>query len=43
MALFGQLRIKANDAKAISLYMDMFWIPTGGELYVYNPEKVRIF
>ena len=35
-------RIKANDAKAISLYMDMFWIPTGGELYVYNPEKSHI-
>ncbi|MGC6428705.1 MAG: T9SS type A sorting domain-containing protein [Flavobacteriales bacterium] len=35
-------RIKANDAKAISLYMDMFWIPTGGELYVYNPEKTHI-
>ena len=34
--------INAPDAKAISLYMDKFWIPSGGKLYVYNSDKSQI-
>jgi hypothetical protein len=34
--------IKADQAKAISLYMDKFWIPSGGELYVYNLDKSQV-
>jgi hypothetical protein len=34
--------INATEAKAISLYMDKFWIPSGGELYVYNNDKSQI-
>ena len=30
------LAISATDAKGISLYYDDFWIPSSGELYIYN-------
>jgi len=33
------LAIVASDAKGISLYYDDFWIPSMGELYVYNPSQ----
>ena len=32
------LAIEATDAKGISLYYDDFWIPSSGELYIYNPS-----
>ncbi len=33
------LAIQADEAKGISLYYDDFWIPSGGELYIYNPSQ----
>jgi len=33
------LAIHAEDAKGLSLYYDDFWIPSGGELYIYNPSQ----
>ena len=33
------LAIQAEEAKGISLYYDNFWIPSGGELYIYNPSQ----
>ena len=35
------LAISANDAKGISLYYDDFWIPSSGELYIYNPSQTQ--
>ena len=35
------LAIQANDAKGISLYYDDFWIPSSGELYIYNPSQTQ--
>ena len=33
--------IKSEGAKNLSLYFDKFWIPNGGELYIYNIEKTH--
>lgn len=35
------VNIKSEGAKSLSLYYDKFWIPTGGELYIYNKEKTQ--
>ncbi|MGC6470248.1 MAG: PKD domain-containing protein [Flavobacteriales bacterium] len=35
------LAIEAKEAKGISLYYDDFWIPTGGELVIYNPNQTQ--
>tara|TARA_B100000963_G_scaffold322643_1_gene306838 strand:- start:407 stop:2626 length:2220 start_codon:yes stop_codon:yes gene_type:complete len=36
------LAIEAHDAKGISLYYDDLWIPSSGELYIYNPSQTQI-
>lgn len=33
------LAVQAVEAKGISLYYDDFWIPSKGELYIYNPTQ----
>ena len=35
------LALSANDAKGISLYYDDFWIPSSGELHIYNPTQTQ--
>ena len=35
------LAIEAKNAKGISLYYDDFWIPSSGELYIYNPMQTQ--
>jgi hypothetical protein len=37
-----RLKITSEGAKALSLYFDAFWIPTDGELYIYNSDKSKI-
>ena len=36
------LRLKARDAIAIMLYYTDFYIPEGGRLFIYNPDKTQI-
>ena len=37
-----RLKIKSANAQALGLYFDAFWIPSNGELYVYNSDKSKI-
>ncbi len=37
-----RLNIQSENAKALSLYFDAFWIPSNGELYIYNEDKSKI-
>jgi len=37
-----RLNIESENAKALSLYFDAFWIPSNGELYIYNEDKTKI-
>ena len=32
----------SEGAKALSLYYDEFWIPSGGQLYIYNPKQTQV-
>lgn len=34
-----RLSIKVDDAQALGVYFDNFWLPYGGELFLYNEEK----
>tara|TARA_Y100001978_G_scaffold28776_1_gene24622 strand:+ start:1261 stop:3414 length:2154 start_codon:yes stop_codon:yes gene_type:complete len=36
------LGVKSEGAKAISLYYDQFWIPSGSKLYVYSTDQEQI-
>lgn len=36
------LKIKSNNAKALNIYSDDFYIPKGGELYIYNQDRTKI-
>jgi hypothetical protein len=37
-----QLKLKAKDAVAIMLYYDNFYIPDGGRLFIYSPDKSQL-
>jgi PKD repeat protein len=37
-----RLTIKVEGALSLGVYYDNFWLPYGGELYVYNEEKNNI-
>ncbi len=37
-----QLKLKIKDAKALGVYYDTFYIPDGGELFLYNHDKSQI-
>lgn len=37
-----RLNIESENAKALSLYFDAFWIPSNGELFIYNEDKSKI-
>ena len=34
-----RLSLKVKDAQGLGVYYDNFWLPYGGELYLYNEEK----
>lgn len=34
--------VTSQGAKALSLYYNEFWIPTGGQLFVYSPDKSQL-
>ena len=36
------LSIKVEGAQALGVYYDNFWLPYGGELYLYNADKTQI-
>ncbi len=36
------LTIHAPGAKAITVYFDQFYIPEGGRLFLYNPDKSKV-
>ena len=37
-----RLHLKAKDAVAIMLYYADFYIPDGGRLFIYNPDKTQV-
>ncbi|MDX1445172.1 T9SS type A sorting domain-containing protein [Lishizhenia sp.] len=37
-----KLRIKVEDAQALGLYMDNYYIPEGGKLFAYNKNKAQV-
>ncbi|MCD7977963.1 MAG: hypothetical protein LUG51_12730 [Tannerellaceae bacterium] len=37
-----QLHLQAKDATAIMLYYNAFYIPEGGQLFIYNVEKTHV-
>ncbi len=37
-----RLTLSSEDAIALSLYYDDFWLPVGGELYLYNEMKTQV-
>ena len=37
-----RLNVRIEGAKALGLYYDSFWIPSGGEFFVYNHDKSQI-
>ena len=37
-----RLNIKSEGAQALGLYYDAFWIPSNGELYIYNTDKSKV-
>jgi PKD repeat protein len=37
-----RLGIKVEGAMALGVYYDNFWLPYGGELYVYNDDKTQV-
>ncbi|MCD4747197.1 MAG: hypothetical protein K8R58_12945 [Bacteroidales bacterium] len=37
-----RLRLKSEDALALSVYYDQFWLPHGGKLYLYNEEQSQV-
>ena len=37
-----RLHLKANDATAIMLYYSDFYIPEGGRLFIYSPDKSQL-
>jgi len=37
-----RLTLHSDDALALSLYFDNFWLPRGGELYVYNETRTQV-
>ena len=42
-ARIWQIHFKSNDAYAINIEYENFFIPQGGELYVYNPGYEMIY
>ena len=37
-----RLKIKSKDAIALGVYFDDFWLPEGGELFLYNEDKSQV-
>ncbi|MEN8226193.1 MAG: trypsin-like peptidase domain-containing protein, partial [Bacteroidota bacterium] len=37
-----RLSIKVEGAEALGVYYNSFWLPYGGELYLYNEEKTHL-
>ena len=37
-----RINIESDQAQAIGLYYDSFWIPSNGELYIYNSDKTKL-
>lgn len=37
-----RLSIRSEGAQALGLYYDAFWIPSNGELYIYNSDKTKL-
>lgn len=37
-----RLSLKVEGAQALGVYYDNFWLPYGGELYLYNEEKTYV-
>jgi PKD repeat protein len=37
-----RLNIRSEGAQALGLYYDAFWIPSNGELYIYNSDKTKL-
>ncbi|MDA9898044.1 T9SS type A sorting domain-containing protein [Flavobacteriales bacterium] len=37
-----RLNIQSEGAQALGLFYDAFWIPSNGELYVYNSDKSKL-
>ena len=37
-----RLSIKSEGAQALGLYYDAFWIPSNGQLFVYNEDKTQV-
>ena len=37
-----RLKIKSQDAQALALSFNAFWIPSNGELFIYNSDKSKI-
>ncbi len=37
-----RLKLEVKGALALGVYYDNFWLPYGGELYVYNEDKTQI-
>lgn len=37
-----RLRIKCEDALSIYLLIEELWIPKGGKLYVYSPDRMQV-
>jgi len=37
-----RLKIKSDDAMALALYYNDFWIPDGGKVFIYNENKNQV-
>lgn len=37
-----RLSIQSQDAKALNLYFDQFYLPKGDQLFLYSPDKAKI-
>lgn len=36
------INVQSHGAKALSLYYDEFWIPAGGQLFIYSPDQSQV-
>jgi len=37
-----RIKLTSQNSLALALYFEKFYIPTGGELYIYNQERTRV-
>ncbi|MFH1319829.1 MAG: PKD domain-containing protein, partial [Bacteroidota bacterium] len=37
-----RLKLKSEDALALGVYYDDFWLPAGGKLFLYNEDKTQV-